>query len=149
VAEQQHAGQTEDEVEVIIPARPEFVGVARLTAAAIAARHGFSYDEIEDLKIAVGEACTSLIISGGDQNGRMTIRYRLGTGTMEVRVEAKAPGVVMDLSAPAGSPRGDDILLDETRMGIVLMQCLVDEADARQNEAEGTTEIRLVKRREQ
>jgi len=68
---------------------------------------------------------------------------------MEVRVEAQAPGIDMDASTPRGTPRGDDILLDETKMGIVLMQCLVDEADARQNEAEGTTEIRLVKRREQ
>ena len=45
-----------DVVELTIPGRPENVGVARLVIAGIASGIGFSYDEVEDIKLAVGEA---------------------------------------------------------------------------------------------
>lgn len=130
-------------VEVTIPARPEFVSVARLTTATVAARQGFTYDEIEDLKIAVGEACTTLIVSGRDPARPMTVRFLLGQDTLEVRVETRGPGVpLLDAASSDGTP------LDESRLGIFLMQCLVDEVEARHSEDSGTTELRLVKRRQ-
>lgn len=130
-------------VEVTIPARPEFVSVARLTAATVAARQGFTYDEIEDLRIAVGEACTALIESGRDPARPMTVRFLLGEATLEVWVETRGPGVsLLDAAASDGAP------LDESRLGIFLMQCLVDEVEARHSEDSGTTRLRLVKRRQ-
>ena len=45
-----------DYVEIRIPAKPQYVSVIRLTISGLAIRVGFSYDEIEDLKIATGEA---------------------------------------------------------------------------------------------
>lgn len=45
-----------------IPAKPEFVGVARLITAAFAGFLGFDSETVEDIKIAVSEACTSAII---------------------------------------------------------------------------------------
>jgi serine/threonine-protein kinase RsbW len=50
-----------DEINLKLPAKPEYVSVARLTTAAIANRLGFSIDEIEDLKVAVSEASIYLI----------------------------------------------------------------------------------------
>ena len=47
-----------DQVELILPCRPEYVGVARLAVLGIASRMPFSYDEVEDVRLAVGEACT-------------------------------------------------------------------------------------------
>src|SRR3989442_3707712 len=44
-------------IDLKIPGRPDYVVVVRLTAAAVAGRMGLSYDDIEDLKVAVGEAC--------------------------------------------------------------------------------------------
>src|SRR3989449_11781098 len=43
-------------IDLKIPGRPDYGGVVRLTAAAVAGRMGLSYDDIEDLKVAGGEA---------------------------------------------------------------------------------------------
>lgn len=57
-----------DYIEVKIPAKPEFVGVIRLTLSGIASRMGFAYEEIEDLKIATSEACTNAVQHAYKQN---------------------------------------------------------------------------------
>ena len=48
-------------VELRIPCRAEWVAVARLAVAAVANRLHFSIEEIEDVKLAVAEACTAVI----------------------------------------------------------------------------------------
>jgi serine/threonine-protein kinase RsbW len=48
-------------VELRIPSRPEWVALARLAAATVANRLRFSIEEIEDVKLAVAEACTAVI----------------------------------------------------------------------------------------
>lgn len=50
-----------DEVWLEIPAQPEFVFLARVTAAKLAARQGFTFDEIEDLRLAIDEILACLI----------------------------------------------------------------------------------------
>jgi anti-sigma regulatory factor (Ser/Thr protein kinase) len=57
-----------DEVRLSLPARPEFVSVARLTLSALAGRLGFGVDGAEDIKLAVAEAMTLLLRpkAGGD-----------------------------------------------------------------------------------
>jgi serine/threonine-protein kinase RsbW len=50
-----------DEISIKLPAKPEYMTVARLTTAGLANRLGFSIDEIEDLKVAVSEAGNYLI----------------------------------------------------------------------------------------
>lgn len=141
------AGSGTDSVEVTIPARPEFVSVARLTAATVAGRLGFTYDEIEDVKLAVGEACASLIVSGIDPSHPMKVRFLLRPDALEIRVEAKAQGISLPLPAPKGSRASGDLPIDESRMGIFLMQCVVDAVESHHNDASGIAEVRLVKRR--
>lgn len=50
-----------DKIELNIPAKPEYMMVVRLTASAIACRVDFCIDDIEDLKVAVAEACIMLM----------------------------------------------------------------------------------------
>lgn len=45
-----------------IPAKPEYIGVARLITAAYAGFLGFDGEMTEDIKIAVSEACTNAIL---------------------------------------------------------------------------------------
>ena len=48
-----------DYIEIKIPAKPDYLGVIRLTLSGIASRMGYTYEVIEDIKIALSEACTN------------------------------------------------------------------------------------------
>jgi serine/threonine-protein kinase RsbW len=48
-------------ISISIPARAEYVHVLRSVIASIAALRNFSYDDIDDLRIAVDEACAHLL----------------------------------------------------------------------------------------
>src|SRR5947209_9805649 len=64
-------------VELTIPGKPEYVGVARLAILGVASRMRFSYDEVEDIRLAVGEACTTAIErASGIQAATAEVRVR-------------------------------------------------------------------------
>ena len=48
-----------------MPATPEFVRLARVTAAGLASRLGFTFDDVDDLRLAIDELCFGLIGSKG------------------------------------------------------------------------------------
>ena len=49
------------DVTVSVPARPDFIHVLRSVVAAVAARADFTFDAIDDLRLAVDEACAQLL----------------------------------------------------------------------------------------
>ena len=53
--------QTSDHVKVCMPAEGAYLSVLRTATAGLAARLDFTLDEIEDLRIAVDEACAMLL----------------------------------------------------------------------------------------
>jgi serine/threonine-protein kinase RsbW len=64
-----HSDRSLGIVELRIPSKAEWVAVARLAVAAVANRLNFSIEDIEDVKLAVAEACTNCIqhAHGSDQ----------------------------------------------------------------------------------
>ena len=50
-----------DKISMKLTSNPNFVSVIRLTVSGIASKIGFSFDEIEDLKVSISEACTNAI----------------------------------------------------------------------------------------
>src|SRR5574342_579082 len=77
-----------DYIEMIIPAKPEYVGVIRLTLSGIASRMGFSYEELDDLKIAVSEACTNAVQHAyqNDAHGEVIVGFGLYQDRIEIMV---------------------------------------------------------------
>ncbi len=63
------------DVRLEIPAHHRNLRMARLTAAACATDLGFTIDEIEELRLAVDEACAMLIEHAPD-DARLTLTYR-------------------------------------------------------------------------
>lgn len=94
-----------EEVRLTMPATPQLLRVARLTAAGLAGRLGFSFDEIEDVKIAVDELCFALVGSKG-RSGTLTLTYRLADHKLEISGE----GVFGGDAAPAPSELSSQIL---------------------------------------
>lgn len=52
-------------VELTVPADPAYVAVLRAVTASLAAKHDLTLDEIDDLRIAVDEACALLLPHAG------------------------------------------------------------------------------------
>ena len=77
------------DVELRLPADGAYASVLRTTTAALAARLDFTIDDIEDLRIAVGEA-SALVLPEADPDADVTARFHLGAGTMTVEVSTRA-----------------------------------------------------------
>lgn len=131
-------------VELDIPARPEFVGIARIVVSALAGiRSGLAYERVDDLRIVVSEACTSAIEAAGGEGGddrRVVVRCFDGAERLEVCIEGPA-GAFDPALAGAGPGRRE---ADEFR--IPLIRALVDDAEVRPSPS--GSELCLVMRRE-
>lgn len=116
-------------VEIAIPRRPAYVRVVRLALASLARSSGLGEEAIEDLKIAVGEACANAVIVAPDDSPDEPVRIRWNDGPERIVIE------VGDASsgAPAASDAatGVDSSGFSTRavMSTALLETLVDECD--------------------
>jgi len=76
--------------ELKIPAQAAFVMVAKRAASALGSTAGFSLGGIDDLNIAVAQACEKAIAAGdrlwGPGNGILKLSFRIVDGGMEVEV---------------------------------------------------------------
>src|ERR1700726_4929233 len=76
----------QDEVRLAVPAMPEFLRLARVTAAGLASRLGFTFDQVEDLRLAIDELCFGLTGTHA-REGTVHVRYLVRDGTLEVEGE--------------------------------------------------------------
>lgn len=113
-----------------IPALPAFVGVARTVVAAIATSiPGIDDDRLEDLRIAVSEACTNAVEAhqavGRDQ--RVVLRCLVEQEVLQVSVEDRGDG--FDPAAVPTRPLVGDVgqLNSERGWGLQLIRALVDD----------------------
>lgn len=136
-------------VELEIPARAEFVALARLVVSSFASTSfGLEDDRIDDLKIAVSEACTNAIEAhdAAESDERVLIRCDDNEGHLEVRIEDRGQGFDPD-TLPEHPPVTDPTRLKfERGLGIPLIRSLVDDLDITSSH-EGT-QVRIVMRRE-
>ena len=80
------------DVELRLPADSAYVSVLRTTTAGLAARLDFTIDDIEDLRIAVGEAC-ALVLPEADPEGPLLAEFFLSPGRLTVRVTVNGSGI--------------------------------------------------------
>jgi serine/threonine-protein kinase RsbW len=79
-------------VTVTVPARADFVHVLRSVTAGVAARLDFSFDGIEDLRIAVDEACAQLL-SAASAGNALTLRITPTVEGLNITASIDATGV--------------------------------------------------------
>jgi len=132
---------TDDTVELKIPARAEWVAVARLAVAAVASRLRFSVDEIEDIKLAVAEACTNCIQHGSDGD-RIEITSEITADEVRVSVRDRSVGHKLEsVDNDAGFAEGRRT----EELGVFLIRALMDEVTYRVDAREGT-QLVMIKR---
>ncbi len=81
---------SEDQVRLAVPARPEFLGLVRVTAAGLASRLGFTFDQVEDLRLAIDEICFGMTGSTG-RDGMVEVHFLLGPEGLTVKGEGRFP----------------------------------------------------------
>jgi serine/threonine-protein kinase RsbW len=119
-------------VELRIPSKAEWVAVARLAVAAVANRLNFSIEDIEDVKLAVAEACTNCIQHGGGSE-QIQITCETAPDGLTIRVCDFGRG-----ARPAGTEPGS---IDEARvggLGVFLIRSLMDSVEYDVNPDRGT-----------
>jgi serine/threonine-protein kinase RsbW len=72
-----------DTVEVRVPADVVYVSTLRLAAASLAARCELTIDDIEDLRLAVDEAC-ALLLPHASADSTLDARFELAEGRLAV-----------------------------------------------------------------
>ncbi|MDQ0155646.1 anti-sigma B factor RsbW [Robertmurraya andreesenii] len=122
-----------DYIEIKIPAKPEYVGVVRLTSSGIAGRMGFSYDDIEDLKIAISEACTNAVQHAYKSTniGEVVIGFALFKDRLEVMVADHGESFnFQELKSQLGPYDQEGVsveIMREGGLGLYLIESLMDE----------------------
>ena len=79
------------DAEIRLPADSAYVAVLRMATAGLAARLDFTLDDIEDLRMAVGEAC-ALVLEHADTEGDLYAAFDLSDGSIRVSVSADSLG---------------------------------------------------------
>jgi serine/threonine-protein kinase RsbW len=121
-----------DYIEIRVPAKPQYVSVIRLTISGLAVRVGFTYDEIEDLKIATSEAVTNVVHHAykEDESGEVVIGCALFDDKIEIMVADYGVSFNFEEVKSKIGPYHEDenvALLREGGLGIYLMETLMDE----------------------
>jgi serine/threonine-protein kinase RsbW len=78
-------GTSTDTIELVLPLKPEYVSVARLTASGIANRVGFDIETIEDIKVAISEVCTKIVNIGSKVSDKYSIVFEILPDKLSVR----------------------------------------------------------------
>jgi serine/threonine-protein kinase RsbW len=139
------ARDEEGHVTLTIPCTPEYVGTARLTILGVASRMGFTYDQVEDIRLAVGEACTNAIeraSTAGDHHAMITIHSHIQPTRLTVEVEDHTNNRENGATSTGDGTNVDG--MNSQELGALLMEILVDEVTVEPTPGGGTL-VRLVK----
>jgi serine/threonine-protein kinase RsbW len=106
----------------------------------------FDIEAIEDIKVAVGEACNNAIQHGcpasqGDE--MITLQFALEAESLVIIVHDSGDGFD-PATATRQRPHGT-MTLSERGLGMLLIESLMDEVDFSSNPNDGT-QVRMVKR---
>ena len=114
-----------------VPASGAYLGVLRTATAGLAARLQFTLDEIEDLRIAVDEAC-AILLAVAALDAELACRFAVTDDTLTV--EAAVPAASSAVRLPSGESFAWQVL-----------SALTDEVSAQV--INGRVMIQLTKRR--
>ena len=122
----------EENFSLSLPAQPKNVRVARLTLAAIASRLPFDVEQIEDMKLAVAEACNN-VIEHAKETQQIEMEFKIKADKLDIIVKDQGKGF------------GPQATKDSPGLGLVFMQSLMDEVEFKPLIPSGT-QVRMAKK---
>ncbi len=127
-----------DSFKFYIPRKKEYVSCARLTVTSIAAVAGFDVEKIEDIRLAVGEACNNAVLHS---NGSDSIEISLVFDSPKITISVKDDGDGFEFDENA---RTLDDEYNGSGLGIYIIKSLMDDVDITSERNLGTC-ITMVK----
>ncbi|MCU1678128.1 MAG: putative anti-sigma regulatory factor, serine/threonine protein kinase [Frankiales bacterium] len=124
------AVEPKDVVEVRLPAASAYLSVLRTATAGLAARLDFTLDEIEDLRIAVDEAC-AMLLPTAIPGTNLRCSFELESDALRISVSV---------------PTSDGVAPSRSTFAWTVLTALAGEVDSR-TDADDTVTIELLKRR--
>jgi serine/threonine-protein kinase RsbW len=118
-------------LELDVPSRPEYIAIVRLVVASVASLRRAMVDErIDDLKLAVSEACTNAIEANRSIRSGAPVHVEIweAPDRLEITIEDCGPGFDLDKLASPPPVTDPERLNFERGLGIPLIRTLVDDA---------------------
>ena len=127
------------EVRLTIPAKAEYVLLGRLALSGITRLRPLEDETVNDLKLAVTEACTNSVRHAyGDTSGSVDIVYELHDDRLVVEVSDDGSGFDPNRLVDSGE-------LTEGGLGIAIIRALVDEFEVSERSDGRGSSLRFVK----
>lgn len=132
-------------IGLTIPAQAEYLDIVRLTLYGVASKAGFSFEDIEDMKVAVAEACNNAILHAYEhgQSGTVEIRFEQQDSFLQIAIKDEGGSfqyVQRDTEAVTLHHKS----IGEAAvggLGLFLMQALMDDVQVMTNSGKGTEVI--------
>lgn len=129
-----------DNIKFTVPGKPEYLTLVRLSVGSAADLAGFDYEQIEDIKTAVSEACRTVSCHGFEGFAEeYTIECVIEEGRIEILISDT--GRKHDVEKKA-KPCFD--CPNEGNLAIFVAKSLMDTVDVVENE-QGAKCVRMVK----
>ena len=134
-------GYDQRKILLTIPCVSGYVSVVRLAVAGLASRMNFPVDAIDDIKIAISEACTNAIQHAYTDGQLGVIAITLINQDDTLEIEIKDTGKGFDPNA-LDSVNGGQLTHDDPRglgMGLTFIKSLMDDMVVDTSSGYGTT----------
>ncbi|MFC5404720.1 anti-sigma B factor RsbW [Cohnella soli] len=134
-------------IRLQIPAHADYIDIVRINLYAIASKLGYSYEDIEDMKVAASEACNNAVLYGYHElnDDVIDICYEFDDTALSIYIKNKGPEFANPELHVQGEPLRQTAVseLPVGGLGIYLMEALMDEFDIRTKA--GITEVVMTK----
>lgn len=130
-----------DTLKLQLPGKPQYVSTVRMVIASLANSAGFDVEAIEDMKVAVSEACTNVVCHGASEDELYEVTFELTDEQFCISVQDQGEGYDMNQYQ---EPNLD--CPKEGGLGLFIIQTLMDEVESTSEPGKGT-KIRMVKYR--
>jgi serine/threonine-protein kinase RsbW len=129
-----------DTLTLYVPGKAEYVSTVRLAVSSLAAQAGFDIEVIDDIKVAVSEACSNILCHSriGD-DGAYRVECTRHAEKLEITVADEGVGFDAD-NYETPNPE----CLHAGGLGIYIIKALMDEVQVTSKSGEGAV-IRMTK----
>lgn len=107
---------TNSSILIRIPSKPDYISMVRLSTSSVGYNMGLNVDEIEDIKVSIGEACINSLSITNDES--ITIEYFLSDKKLDIIVSGAKENIPEDIEENK-----------ERELGVLIIKSLMDKVE--------------------